>query len=142
MDQLDSAIIKELTSDARIALSSIAKKEKVSESTIRKRVSSLEEKGVIMKYSVVLNHAKLGYDNQAFIGVDADSDKYLEVGKVLKQMPQIKNAWSASGDHMFMVEVLAKDNDDLIAVSDRIRRINGVTRICPAVVKETLKGEV
>ena len=48
MDQLDSAIIKELTSDARIALSSIAKKEKVSESTIRKRVSSLEEKGVIM----------------------------------------------------------------------------------------------
>jgi len=64
------------------------------------------------------------------------------VGKVLKQMPQIKNAWSASGDHMFMVEVLAKDNDDLIAVSDRIRRINGVTRICPAVIKEMLKGEV
>ena len=142
MDQLDQSIIRELSADARMALSSIAKKERVSESTIRKRVASLEEKGVIRKYSVVLNHSKMGYDNQAFIGVDADSDKYLEVGKALKQMPQIRNAWSASGDHMFMVEVLAKDNDDLMNVSDKIRRISGVTRICPAVIKETLKGEV
>ena len=142
MDQLDQSIIMELTADARIPFSTIAKKENVSESTIRKRVSTLEKRGIIRKYSAILNHAKLGYDNLAFIGVDADSDKYLEVGKALKQMPQIKSAWSASGDHMFMVEVLAKDNDDLMAVSDRIRRINGVTRICPAVVKETLKGEV
>ncbi len=142
MDSLDRAIIVKLSENARASFAGIAKKEKVSESTIRKRVASLEEKGIIKKYSLVLNHAKMGLENQAFIGVDAEPEQYLEVGKALKMMPEIRSAWSASGDHMFMVEVLAKDNDNLMLVSDKIRRIGGVTRICPAVVKETLKGEV
>ncbi len=142
MDRLDMQIINELQKNARASFAGIAKKEKVSESTIRKRVASLEGRGIIKKYSLILNHAKMGLENQAFIGVDAEPEKYLDVGKELKKMQEIKNAWSASGDHMFMVEVLAKDNDDLMQVSDKIRRIGGVTRICPAVVKETLKGEV
>ena len=52
----------------------------------------------------------------------------------------LKYAASTTGDHMFMLEVAAKNNDELRDFSDRLKMIEGVTRICPAIIKDTLKG--
>ncbi|HBA85620.1 TPA: Lrp/AsnC family transcriptional regulator [Candidatus Woesearchaeota archaeon] len=142
MDDLDQLIVRELSKNARTPFLHIAKKAKVSESTIRKRIAALEGQGIIRKYSLVVDHARLGFTNHVFMGVDALPERYLDVGKEFRKVPEIRHAWSSSGDHMFMLELLARDNDHLQDVSDRIRKIAGVTRICPAVVKEALKGEV
>jgi hypothetical protein len=41
---------------------------------------------------------------------------------------------------MMMLEVWAKNNDEMLSINDKIKSINGVTRICPAIIKETLKS--
>ena len=76
------------------------------------------------------------------IGVDIVPEKYLDVAKNLKEFDEIKYAASTIGDHMFMLEVLAKTDDDLRSISDKLKRIDGVTRICPAIIKNTIKGEL
>ena len=43
---------------------------------------------------------------------------------------------------MFMLEVWAKNDDELRALSDKLKMIDGITRICPAIVKDTLKGSL
>jgi Lrp/AsnC family transcriptional regulator, regulator for asnA, asnC and gidA len=136
----DKGIIEELTRNARIPLLHIAQKLSLSESAIRKRLKNLEELGVIRQYSLVVDHAKVGYNNMALVGVDVQPDKYLEVSNALKGMGKVKYAASTMGDHMFMLEVLARDHDELRDVCDSIKRIPGVTRICPAIIKDTIKG--
>ena len=140
MDKLDLGIIEILSKNSRTPFMQMARKLKVSESTIRKRVSNLEKKSVIKKYSLVVDTGKIGYENVALIGVDASPEKYLDVAKKLTELEGVKYAASSTGDHMFMLEVWSKNGDELRAVSDRIKGLDGVTRICPAIIKDTLKG--
>lgn len=142
MDKLDLSIIEILSKNSRTPFTEIARKLKVSESTVRKRVSNLEKKGVIKKFSLVVDANKTGYGNIALIGVDVVPEKYLDVAKKLTEFDGIKYAASTIGDHMFMLEVLAKNDDDLRALSDKLKALDGVTRICPAIIKDTLKGNL
>ncbi|MBI2138300.1 Lrp/AsnC family transcriptional regulator [Candidatus Woesearchaeota archaeon] len=142
LDSLDLKIIDFLTKDGRMPYLQIAKLLKLSESAIRKRVKNLEERGVIKKYTIYVDHGKVGFGNVAFVGVDVDGEKYFDVAKNLKTIDQVKFAATSTGDHMFMLEVWAKDNDEMHDVCQQIKRIEGVTRICPAIVKDTLKGEL
>ncbi len=140
LDETNIAIINMLREDARSSYIAIAKKLNLSESAIRKRVGTLEEQGVIKKYAAVIEPAKLGYENVAFIGVDVEPTSYLDVARKLRDNSSLKCVSTSLGDHMFMLEVWAKNNDELHTISEGIKQIEGVTRICPAVIKETLKG--
>ena len=118
----------------------MARKLKVSESTIRKRISNLEKNGVIKKYSIVIETNKIGYENIALIGVDVMPEKYMDVAKKLTEIDGVRFVASSTGDHMFMLETWTKNHEDLAVLSNKLKGIDGVTRICPAVIKETLKG--
>ena len=142
MDKLDLGIVEILSKNSRTSFMEIARKLKVSESTIRKRVSNLEKKGVIKKYSLVVDTSKIGFDNVALIGVDAEPEKYLDVAKRLSEFNEVRYAATSAGDHMFMLEVWTKNGEELRAFSDKLKGLEGVTRICPAIIKETLKGSL
>ncbi|MBI2558744.1 Lrp/AsnC family transcriptional regulator [Candidatus Woesearchaeota archaeon] len=140
MDKLDLQIIELLSKNSRTSFMEIARKLKVSESTIRKRVSNLEKNNIIKKYSLIVDANKIGFENVALIGVDVVPEKYLEIAKKLPEFEEIKYVASSTGDHMFMLEVWAKNGDELRTLSDKIKGLEGVTRICPALIKDTLKG--
>jgi Lrp/AsnC family transcriptional regulator for asnA, asnC and gidA len=142
VDKVDIGIIEALSKNARTPFMKIARKLKVSESTIRKRVSNMEKRGVIKKYSLVVDTGKIGLGSIALIGVDVAPEKYLDVSKRLTEFDEIKYVASSTGDHMFMLEVLARSDDDLRALSNRLKGIEGITRICPAIIKDTLKGSL
>lgn len=142
MDKLDLNIIEILSKNSRTPFLQIAKRLKVSESTIRKRVAGLEKNGVIKKFSLVVDTSKIGYENTALIGVDVYPEKYLDVAKKLTELEGIRYVASSTGDHMFMLEVWERNGDDLREVSDKIKGIDGVTRICPAIITDTLKGSL
>lgn len=142
MDKLDLNIIEILSRNSRTSFMEIARKLKVSESTIRKRVSNLERNGTIKKYSLIVDTNKIGFENVALIGVDVVPERYLDIAKKLAEFDEIKYAASTTGDHMFMLEILAKNSDELRAISEKLKRIDGVTRICPAIIKDTLKGSL
>ena len=139
MDPTDLGIIKILRGNSRTPFAAIAGKLDLAESTIRKRISNLEDRGIIKQYSLVVDPSKLGYENVAFVGIDAEPARYLEVAKKLRDDASIKCVSTTLGDHMFMLEVWAKNNEELQKVSERIKGYGGVTRICPAILKETLK---
>lgn len=140
MDKLDLSIIGILSKNSRTPYMQISKKLNVSESTIRKRVSNMEKNRIIKKYSLVVDTNKIGFENIALIGVDVSPEKYLDVAKRLTELDGIRYVASSTGDHMFMLEVWAKNGDDLRVLSDKIKELDGVTRICPAIIKDTLKG--
>lgn len=142
MDRTDIGIIGALSKNSRTPFLQIAKRLKVSESTIRKRVANLEKNGVIRRYSLVLDTGKVGFENVALIGVDVMPEKYLDIAKKISGFSEVKYAASTTGNHMFMLQVMAKTDDELRDFSERLKKLDGVTRICPAIIKNTLKGDL
>ena len=140
IDDVDKSILDTLTKNSRTPFLEIAKSLKVSESTVRKRVSNLEKNGTIKKYSTVIDPTKLGYGSVALVGIDAKPEKFLHVAKTLTEFNNVKFVATTTGDHMIMTEIWGEKASELRKfISDRIEKINGVTRTCPAIITETLK---
>lgn len=140
MDEKDFKIIKALQADARASFLGIAKKLRMSESAVRKRVKRLEREGVIERYTVVVNPSKLGYNTVAIVGLDATPDKYLAIVEALAKLEEVKKVTTSTGDHMIMTEVWAHDNHELTnIVIQKIGKLTGVVRVCPAIILERIK---
>ena len=140
LDETDIGILRILRQNARTPFLEIAKKLRISESTIRKRVKDLEQKGVIKKYSAIVEPSKLGYGSVALVGIDVKPEKFLEVAKRLTDFDNIKFVATSTGDHMIMTEIWMENSNDLRNfISAKIESIEGVTRTCPAILMERLK---
>lgn len=61
LDDLDSARLKELQSNARQSFRELAEKFEASAVIVAERVRKMEKQGIIEGYSAILNHEKLGY---------------------------------------------------------------------------------
>ncbi|MEM2947335.1 MAG: Lrp/AsnC family transcriptional regulator [Candidatus Bathyarchaeia archaeon] len=141
MDELDLKILKLLEEDGRLTFMDIAKKLRLSESTIRKRVQALKENGVIKKFTVEIDPAKIGLNTVAIVGIDVDPPKLLEVSQKLCEFKEIRCVATSTGDHMIMTEIWTKDGRELTRlISEKIGPIEGVKKICPAIILEKLKG--
>ena len=140
VDDLDREILHMLQADGSTSFTKIAKKLRRNESTIRKRVLSLKKDGVIKKFSVVLDPAKIGLGTVAVIGVDIDPEKLLDVAQDLIKIPEARYVATSTGDHMIMTEIWAKDGRELSQIlSEKIGAIEGVKKICPSIVLEKMK---
>lgn len=140
LDERDRIIIEMLTEDARTPFTEIAKVLGISETAVRKRVRALEEAGVIKQYTVVIDPSKLGYNLVSLTGIDTLPERIFEVASKLKEFDFVRNVYLTSGDHMIMVEIWAKDGNDLSdIISNKIGKIEGVLKVCPAIILERLK---
>lgn len=139
MDEIDIKILDILMENARTPFVEIAKKLKVSEATIRKRVKSLEKRGVIKKYTIIIDPEKVGYRTIAVVGVDTDPTNFLEVARKITELKEARYVATSTGDHMIMAEIWARDTKHLSQIVEKIGSINGVKKICPAIILEKLK---
>jgi Lrp/AsnC family transcriptional regulator for asnA, asnC and gidA len=141
VDQLDMKIIELLQADASLSFTEIARKLRLNESTIRKRVLGLREEGVVKKFTIVVEPSKIGYNTVAIVGVDVDPPKLLEVAQKLCEIKEIRYVATSTGDHMIMVETWTKDGKELSQIiSQKIGTIEGVKKICPSIILEKLKA--
>jgi len=141
LDDMDLAIINLLEQDSSLSFADLARKLKTSESTVRKRVQALREKGVIRRFSVVVDPTALGLASTAIVGVDVEPPRLLHVAQKIRELPEVRCVALTAGDHMIMLEIWARDSVELSRVlSEKIGRIDGVKKICPSIVLERLKG--
>ncbi|MEM2454724.1 MAG: Lrp/AsnC family transcriptional regulator [candidate division WOR-3 bacterium] len=140
MDDTDLAILRILQEDASMPFTEIARRLKMSESTVRKRVEKMKREGVIRKFTIIVDPPKMGFNAIAIIGIDVEPTKILEVAQKLCELPETKYVATSTGDHMIMIETWAKDSKDLLKiVTEKIGRIDGVKKVCPAIILEKLK---
>jgi len=115
--------------------------QRLSESTIRKRVQALQKKGVIKKFTIEIAPSKIGMNTVAIVGVDVDPTELLEAAQKLCEIKEIRSVATSTGDHMIMTEIWTRDGRELTKViSEKIGKIDGVKKICPAIILEKLKS--
>lgn len=136
----EDRILEALEEDAQASYAEISERAEVSKPTVRKYIQRLEDEGVIVGYSADLDPKKLSSQSIALVGIDVESERYVEATRELKSMGAVESLYTSSGDHMLMAEVRAADGDELGAViSDEILDIDGVSAAHPSFLQERLK---
>ncbi len=135
----DEKLIKELMKNARTPYTKLAKKFKVTEAAIRKRVRKLENEGVIEGYTLIVDPKKMGYKIHALIGLDTTPERLIHIIERLKKDSKVITLYNSSGDHMIMMEVWLRDTKELTNFVKKLESMRGVTRVCPAVMLERIK---
>jgi Lrp/AsnC family transcriptional regulator for asnA, asnC and gidA len=133
-------ILSVLEEDAQASYAEIADRAGVSKPTVRKYIQQLEEDGVIVGYSADVDPKKLSSQSIALVGMDVESERYVEATKALKAVDEIEALYTSSGDHMLMAEVRARDGDELgDVINDSILTVEGVSAAHPSFLQERLK---
>ena len=133
-------ILEILMKDGRKSYTEIAKMLGTSETSVRKRVKKMEEEGVIKGYRAEIEPSKIGYNVVALTGFDTNPEDFLTVAKKLCEFEEVKKVWTSTGDHMIMTEIWAKDGKELSEILfNKLGKIEGVKKICPAIILEQLK---
>jgi len=140
IDEIDKKIIGILQQNARTPFTRIAEEVGLSEGAVRKRVEALEKKGIIKKYAAIVEPKKLGYNSITLLGLDAEPTKLLDIAKKISEMEEARAVYLSTGDHMIMAEIWAEDGEHLSKIlADKIGKIEGVKRLCPAIILEKIK---
>jgi Lrp/AsnC family transcriptional regulator for asnA, asnC and gidA len=133
-------ILQILEADAQASVSEIAERADVSKPTVRKYIRQLEDDGVIVGYSADVDPKKLTGQSIALVGMDVDSEQYVDATRALKELDSLESLYSSSGDHMLLAEIRAGDGDALgEVINDKVLEIDGVTAAHPCFLQERLK---
>jgi Lrp/AsnC family transcriptional regulator for asnA, asnC and gidA len=139
-ESTEQRILEVLEEDAQASYAEIADRADVSKPTVRKYIDRLESEGVIVGYSADVDPKKLSNQTIALVGIDVESERYVEATQALKDLDALESLYTSSGDHMLMAELRATDGDELgEVISDEVLTIEGVTAAHPSFLQERLK---
>jgi Lrp/AsnC family transcriptional regulator for asnA, asnC and gidA len=136
----EERVLEVLERDAQASVSEIAERAGVSKPTVRKYVRKLEEDGVIVGYRAEVDPKKLSGRSIALVGIEVESERYVEATRALADLDAIRTLYTSSGDHMLMAEVRGADGIAVgDVIEDEILAVEGVTAAHPSFLQERLK---
>jgi len=138
VDERDKKILEMLMRNARIPKVRIAEELGVTEAAVRKRISKLEEGGIILGYRAVVDFKKSEMV-ASLTGVDVEPESLWRVIRGLREIENVSSLWLTTGDHALMMEIFASSTEELSKIHDEISEIPGVLRVCPSIILEVLK---
>jgi len=115
LDKIDKELIKILHENARIQLTEISEKIKLSIDAIKNRIKNLKEKGIVQIYKTNINYEKLGFDHYKlllFPRVYSD-EKEREIMDFLKSKPSCINIIRAIGPWKLEAEFFAEKPQEI-----------------------------
>ncbi|RKT82624.1 DNA-binding transcriptional regulator, Lrp family [Saccharopolyspora antimicrobica] len=128
LDATDHEILALLREDARRTLSDIATRVTLSTAAVKRRIDRLQELGVILGYTVQLDHAKLGWPVEAFIELRfLGTSNVDEIVQTTTRMPEAQAVFTIAGDPDALVWMRVRDMAHLQRTIDEIRRSHRVT---------------
>jgi len=113
--QIDLAILRVLRDDSRKTLQEIGAVVGLSPTSCWTRIKKLEAQGVIKRYTVDLDPAKLGYHDFVIVQLTLEShtdETLYKFGRALAAIPEIQEAYLVSGDYDYYIRIAVRDTRD------------------------------
>lgn len=122
LDEVDFAILRVLSEDARSSNVSIAKAISSSEGTVRGRIKKMIDSGVIQSFTVRVRGANV----RAIIEVAVNEEMSTSLaGKEILAIDGVSEIAEVTGETDLLIYVNANDTHDLNRIIDKIRIVAG-----------------
>ena len=129
MDDIDHKILDLLVENTRIPYTDIAKKLLISAGTVHIRVKKMEEMGIILGSSLIIDWKKIGYTFTAYVGLLINNSSQIRhIIEKLRQIPNITVAHVTSGRFNIYLKIRAKSTTHAKNIIFSLDEIEGVYR--------------
>jgi Lrp/AsnC family leucine-responsive transcriptional regulator len=130
MDEIDKKILELLSHHGRMSYVDIGKELSLSRVSIRERVHQLIDRGVIEKFSVVINSEKVGKHVSAFFEVDCEPAFLVRVAETLVNNHVVASCYQMTGPSTLHMHVLVDDFSSLEQfINEELYSLEGITRV-------------
>jgi Lrp/AsnC family transcriptional regulator, leucine-responsive regulatory protein len=140
IDKVDAQILARLQEDGRVSQHELARSAGLSAPAIAERLRKLEERGVIQRFTAVLDARALGLDVTAFIVVGLGGSRHFPDFRVrVGELAEVQECHSVTGSGSHLLKVRVANTAGLEALLARIQAWPGVQWTTTSLVLSTLK---
>jgi Lrp/AsnC family transcriptional regulator, leucine-responsive regulatory protein len=140
IDKVDAQILARLQEDGRVSQHELARAAGLSAPAIAERLRKLEERGVIQRFTAVLDARALGWDITAFISVGLSGSRHFADFRVrVGELAEVQECHSVTGNGSYLLKVRVANTAGLEALLGRIQAWPGVQWTTTSLVLSTLK---
>jgi DNA-binding Lrp family transcriptional regulator len=141
IDEIDLRIINLLQEDSRVSFNKIANKLGISVGMAYNRIKSLEDRGILKGYTVVIDPAKLGYSLTTIVLIQAEGKHLLDVEKEIAKISNVVSVYDITGDFDIAVVARFKDRAELNSFIKSLLGMAYVKRTVTNVVLNVVKED-
>ncbi len=145
MDELDSALIRLLQSDARLSNRELARQLGIAPSTCLERVRALTRRGVIRGYHADIDPIALGRSVQAMVSVQVrplNRDVIEAFKAAASEMTEVLSVFVLAGGDDFLLHVAVPDLDHLHAfLLDRLSKRREITGFRTSMIFQQMQNQ-
>jgi DNA-binding Lrp family transcriptional regulator len=133
----DDALLALLRVNAREPVAALARKLGVSRTTVQDRLKRLEQAGVVAGYAVRLAEDVEKGGIRAYVTVEVEPRRAIDVGRALQRMPEVETLHTVSGKYDLIAMVRTKSAEDMDRLLDAVGALAGVTGTESAIILST-----
>lgn len=122
-------IVAMLQKNAREKASTIAKEVGLAVSSVSERIRKLENQGVILQYTCVVDQSKLEGGVAAMIFLKVDLEYFDELAESLPAESNVTSFYILTGEFDFMLQINAVSADEFRRIHHRIMSRKGVLQV-------------
>ena len=129
VDATDARLLLALAEDPRASVMALSQRLGLARNTVQARLTRLESNGALAPLDRRVRPEALGYRLGAYVTVHVAQRSLAEVSDGLAHIPEVLEVTGLSGAADLLVQVAAKDADDLWRITEQVLAIPGVQRI-------------
>ena len=137
-DPIDLQVLHALHRDPDATTLAIAESTGLARNTVRSRLHRYAAEESLHGFDRRIDPAFLGYPLQAYILTKVTQRKLRRVSDELALIPEVLAVHGLSGVSDLLVQVVARDADDLYRVAGRVLAVDGVKRTNTGLVMQAL----
>ena len=134
---MDRRLIAELAAAPRLGVLELSRRLQVARGTVQARLDKLQARGVITGFGPDIDLVALGYTVLAFTTIEIAQGRLAGILAHLEDIPEVIEAQSTTGQGDLHVRVVARTNEHLSHVLNRILEAPGITRTTTALALAT-----
>jgi DNA-binding Lrp family transcriptional regulator len=128
IDELDARLITALAATPRAGVMELARRLAVARGTVQARLDKLQARGIVTGFDPDLHLESLGYEVLAFVTLEIAQGRLADVVDHLADIPEVIEAHSTTGPGDLHCRVVARTNEHLQTVINRVLEVSGIVR--------------
>jgi Lrp/AsnC family transcriptional regulator, regulator for asnA, asnC and gidA len=113
LDKIDLQIIRALEENSRVSLRKLSHQIGIIPNILHLRINRLEQEGVILGYTPILDSTKMGYALTAIIMLQIEGSHLLKVENEIAQESNVLSVYDITGEYDAVIFAKFRDNSSL-----------------------------
>jgi DNA-binding Lrp family transcriptional regulator len=138
LDSIDARLLLAVARDPRATIVALAEKIGVARNTVQARLNKWSKDDVLLPFERCIDPAFLGYPLRAYVVTHVKQRLLDDISAALLQIPEVVEVHGLSGNADLLIQVVARDADDLYRIAGQILGVRGVRRTSTSLVMRQL----